>query len=323
MTASVSVLVVVRDESPVRLTRLLDLVDASVGVDGLEVVVAGPIAQLDPVRAWRAVGAVGEVVIVDNPSGERSRGLNLGLERCTGAIVCRLDARTLPSSDYIARCAARLQADGAIGVVGGVQRPVAGDDRRLPRGIARALRNPWVLGGAAYRRTGSCGVVDTVYLGAFRRQELVALGGWDTQLLANEDYDLCQRYRARGASVWLEPNLIVDYESRATLPALARQYHAFGQSKTHYWRLRRRRPAARQVVAIASALAAAGSVPWLLRRPPRALGAAAVAVVALAAVDHAADPAEGDAGVRAGSCLASVLLVVSWLTGIARGAARR
>src|SRR4051812_2759794 len=254
MTASVSVLVVVRDESPARLIRLLDRVDASAGVDGLEVVVAGPIAQLDAVRTWRAVGgggaggAVGEVVIVDNPTGERSRGLNLGLERCTGAIVCRLDARTLPSSDYIARCVARLQTDGAIGVVGGVQRPVAGDDRRLARGIARALRNPWVLGGAAYRRTGSFGAVDTVYLGAFRRQELDAIGGWDPQLLANEDYDLCQRYPAGGASIGPDPTLTVDYESRSTLAALARQYHAFGQSKSDYWRLRRRRPAARQAV---------------------------------------------------------------------------
>ena len=318
----VSVLVVARGEDPGRIRRLVEAVERSEGVAGVQVVLAAPSPDT---RRWGLPlprGAVGEITIVANERGARSTGLNLGLTRCTGAIVCRLDARTLPSPDHLLRCLDRLDADPEVGVVGGVQDAVAGGTGWLPRGVARALRNPWLLGGARYRRPGSAGAVDTVYLGAFRRSDLVTMGGWDERLAANEDYDLCQRYRRSGSTVWLEAGLLVGYEARAGLVAVARQYHAFGRAKVDYWRLRRRGPARRQLLALVGAgVGVALSACWV-RGAGRAAAAVAAGLAGVAVIDHVADPAELDPAVRAGAVAASIVVMVSWLSGVLDGLLR-
>jgi succinoglycan biosynthesis protein ExoA len=199
---------------------------------------------------------------------------------------------------------------------------VAGDSGPTARGIARALCNPWVLGGASYRRPGASGPVDTVYLGAFRTEDLRRAGGWDPGLLANEDYELCARFRDSGSLVWLEEDVVVAYEARTGLVALAQQYHAFGTAKVEYWRLRRGKPAARQVLAVAGAALALAAAPWAARRPIRLVSICITGAAALAVVDHVADPVEPDPAVRCASVLASALLVASWLSGIATATAR-
>jgi GT2 family glycosyltransferase len=235
------VVLVARDEPLERIDRALASVAAQDYDGPVEILVASP----DPVAVGRWV---------PNPTGGRSAGLNLGIASAAGEIVCRVDARTQLPTNYIRLCVDRLR-DPSVGVVGGGQRAVAGDNTRRARRIARALRNPWLLGGASYRRPGANGPTDTVYLGAFRRADLLAVGGYDEALDANEDFELCQRFRRAGFTVWLEA-CDVDYEARTSLRAVWHQYVAFGRSKVRYWRRTGERPNVRQLVAIAGAPAA-------------------------------------------------------------------
>lgn len=238
---SVSVVLVALNEPPARVERAIAAVTAQDYAGSVEILVATPDATAVPAGArW-----------VDNPTGARSAGLNLATLAANGDVICRVDARSVLPPDYIRRCVQRLD-DGRVGVVGGHQHPIAADNSRRARRIVRALRNPWLLGGAAYRRPGASGPVDTAYLGVFRRTELLALGGYDESLDANEDFDLCQRYRAAGFTVWLE-DLDVDYEARDSLRALWQQYVAFGRSKVRYWRRTGERPRPRQLLAIGAA----------------------------------------------------------------------
>ena len=110
-------------------------------------------------------------------------------------------------------------------------------------------------GNADYRRADGGGPSDTAYLGAFRRAELLALGGYDERLEANEDFDLCRRYLDAGLEVWVEPGMAVPYEARPNPAATVGQYFAFGRAKTHFWRTTGRRPGSRQLVAIGGAVA--------------------------------------------------------------------
>jgi hypothetical protein len=236
-------------------------------------------------------------------------------------VVVRVDARSRPGPGYVASCAARLAADPEVGVVGGVQRPAVHGGTVRARGIARALRNPWVLGGARYRREGAHGPADTVYLGAFRRTELLALGGYDERLDANEDFELCARYRRAGRTVWLEAGAVVDYEPRTRLVDVARQYRAFGAAKARYWALTGRGPDARQAVALTAAALGAAAAVFACARPRRLPVLAAAGIGALAAADHLADPHEPDPWVRAHALVASATVVGSWLWGVARGGA--
>jgi hypothetical protein len=158
--------------------------------------------------------------------------------------------------------------------------------------------------------------VDTVYLGAFRRDELVMFGGYDESLDANEDFELCDRYRSGGREVWLERDLAVSYEPRAALSDLAQQYHAFGAAKVRYWRTAGRGPSARQWVALGAAAGGVGALALAARRRRRILTLAAAGLGTLALVDHLADPEESDPRVRARACAVNLTVIAGWLSGI-------
>jgi len=312
----VSVLVVLHAEPRDRVERLLRSLDEQQGPLRLEVVIAAPDAEHAMLAGLAGSGAVSTVQRVDNPGGARSAGLNRALARAQGDVVARADARSTLPPHYLARVVARLDADPGVGVVGGVQRPVCAGGGAAARGIARALRNPWLLGGAKYRRPGAGGTADTVYLGAFRAAELRALGGWAERLAANEDFELCARYRAAGAAVFIEPHLEVPYEPRASHPDLWRQYRAFGEAKAAYWREAGQRPNGRQAVALAGALAGA-ALAW--RAPRRGAALAAGALGALGVLDHLVEPAERDLRVRLAAYGAYATFLTAWLAGVVHG----
>jgi succinoglycan biosynthesis protein ExoA len=314
----VSVVATVKGEPLDRLARLVEAVVAQDVGRGIELVLAADPAERRTLEMLRAGGAVERIVVVDNPGGRRSPGLNRALRAASGPVVCRVDARTLPPPDYVRTCVKRLESDPEVGLVGGVQWPQAGGPTAQAAGVARALRNPWLLGGAAYRRPGRSGPVDTVYLGAFRRDEVLALGGYDERLDANEDFDLAQRYRARRSTVWLEEGLVAGYEARRSVPEVFGQYYAFGRSKVRFWRLAGRGPNPRQVVALGLGLTGTALLAGSLRRPGRAAALVGLALAGAVAVDHAGDPHERRLEVRAASIAAGAAVTAGWLAGVAR-----
>lgn len=316
MDLAASVIVTAWREPPERLARLIAAL-AEQDVDGgVELLVAVDPSDRAALGSLRPGGSVLRVVVVENRGGARSCGLNRAARAAAGEIICRLDARSLPAPDHVRRCVARLRAGTGIGVVGGAQRPVAVDHSWAARGIARALANPWLLGAPAYRRRGRSGPVDTVYLGTFRRQELIELGGYDERLDANEDFELAQRYRDAGLLVWLEEGLDVGYEARDSVRQVLRQYVAFGRSKVRYWRVSGRRPNARQVAALtlASSIAAAASLS--VTKPRRLVAVALAALGGTVALDQAGDPHEKSIGVRVSSVVTSWAVVVGWIGGV-------
>jgi hypothetical protein len=313
----VAVVMVVRDEPAGRLQRVVDGLATQRGVAPFDVAIAVPAADEAVVRDLCPWGAVRRVISVGNESGQRCPGLNAAVRAVSAEVVVRVDARSIVCPEHVARCVDRLATSRSVGVVGGAQRPQALDQGVRPRGVARALRNPWLLGNAAYRRPGTEGLTDTVYLGAFRRAELLELGGYDEHLDANEDFDLCARYRDAGRQVWLEGDLVVGYEPRSALRDVARQYHAFGVAKVRFWRRTGRRPSSRQVIALGGAAAAGVVFAASLRRPARLALVLAAGVGMLALLDHAADPRERDPRVRAHAWTTNAVVVGSWVAGVA------
>lgn len=315
-----SVLLVVKGEPAHRLDAVWRALVAQEGVVAIEVLVAAPPEEIEALPRWAPEGPVCEVRAIPNPRGERSAGLNRMLAQARAPVVVRVDARSRPPTDYVARCLRRLDEDPRVGAVGAIQVPTAANHSVTARGIARSLANPWLLGNAGYRRRDFGGEADTAYLGAYRRDEIVALGGWDERLPANEDFDLNTRIRAGGFKVWVEPGLAVAYESRSSLVSLGRQYRAFGAAKARYWRLSGRGPNRRQTVAVVGAAAAAtafGTVAW--QRGPWVFALLAVSALAVLAVDHRAGPPERDPRVRVVACAGYAVVVGAWLWGIAVG----
>lgn len=198
--------------------------------------------------------------IVENPTGTTPSNLNVGLTVASGEILCRVDARSLVPPDYVRCCAEILNSRPDVAVTGGAQVALARDDSARAVGIARALNNRFAMGGARYRSGAGSGPSDTVYLGAFRTEELREAGGWDEYFVTNQDYELNRRM-GRAGLVWFDSRLRVGYVPRRTLGALWTQYHRFGRWKVRYWRHTSDRPQRRQLVLLAGTpLSAAASL---------------------------------------------------------------
>lgn len=167
--------------------------------------------------------------LLPNPERIVSTALNRAIEAATGEVVVRMDVHTVYAEDYVAACIATLQRTGAT-CVGGAWRPVA------PGGVAgmvaRAFESSFGSGGAASRRTDLEGEVDTVYLGAWRREELVRLGGFDPALVRNQDDELALRIVRGGGRVWQSASIRSWYTPRASFAALFRQFWQYG-----YWKV--------------------------------------------------------------------------------------
>lgn len=217
------------------------------------------------------------VRLVDNPSGATGAALNAAIDASSGEVIARLDAHAVLPRGYLARAVQVLDETGAANV-GGIQDPVG--TTPFEQAVAAAMCSRLGTGGATFRHGCRPGPVDTVYLGVFRREALEAAGGFDGELLRNQDYELNIRLRAAGETVWFDPSLRVAYRPRGSLRSLARQYHDYGRWKREVLRRHpgslKLRQAVPPLALVANALGLAVGIRW---RPALAVPAVYVTTV--------------------------------------------
>ena len=263
------------------------------------------------------------VRVVENPAGTTPAGLNIAVAASDGAVVARVDAQSRVPPDYIERAVATMARTGAANV-GGVQRPVASG--RWPSAIAAAMASSFGGGPAAFRRGGTEGPADTVYLGVFDRAALASVGGFDETFERNQDYELNWRLREQGHIVWLDPGLVVDYTPRSDLAGLARQYFAYGSWKRA---VLMRHPRSLRLRQLAPPALIAGLVTSAIGLANRRWQGAAIPILYAAACALAAfrlRPALPDRRDRARGAAAFAVMHIGWgagfLVGRTRGSGR-
>lgn len=170
------------------------------------------------------------VTLVDNPGMTAAAAMNIGMKRAVGAVIVRADAHTLYAPDYVRRCSDLLQESGADNV-GGPMRPVGATS--FGRAVAAVTTSRLGIGPGRFHLPSSAGEVDTVYLGSWRRETLLDLGGFDETHLqwGAEDHELNFRIRQRGGRVLLDPTILSWYFPRESARALCRQYFNYGLGK--------------------------------------------------------------------------------------------
>lgn len=166
------------------------------------------------------------VIIVDNPSGRTAAGLNAALRASQGAIIVRVDGHAQIPQDYISNAVQTLIATGAVNV-GGVMAAVGVTP--FEKSVAGAMRSPLGVGASRFHTGGTPGEVDTVYLGVFRREALLAVDGFDERFTRAQDWELNFRLRSNGGIVYFDPRLHVTYRPRSSVRALAKQYFEYGR----------------------------------------------------------------------------------------------
>ena len=254
-----------------------------------------------------------DVLVVPNPDRETAPALNRAIYHATGDVIVRCDAHAVLPPNYVTEVVNALDSTGAE-CVGGMQVPMGRGP--FSRAVAMAIASPIGSGDSKYKVGGAEGPTDTVYLGAWRRETLERVGGFNERLIRNQDYELSWRIRQQGGAVWLLPHLKVEYVPRDNPAALARQYFDYGWWKAvmlaqhpRSIKLRQLAPPMILILLVASLVAAAtGYAAYSLPMPAAYL--AAMIIVAIK---------EGVAKRDAAAFLLPLALIImhlSWASGI-------
>ena len=166
-----------------------------------------------------------QVIVVDNPSGKTAAGLNVAVKKSQGSIIVRVDGHAEIPHTYISDAVQTLEETGAVNV-GGIM--AAEGITRFEKAVAKAMRSRLGVGASRFHTGGTPGPVDTVYLGVFRREALIAVGGFDERFTRAQDWELNFRLRSNGGVIYFDPRLQVTYRPRPNLSALAKQYFQYG-----------------------------------------------------------------------------------------------
>ena len=195
--------------------------------------------------------------LLDNEKRQTPAALNVGIRAALGDVIIRVDAHCEIAPDYASQCVAYLDKTGADNV-GGLMSPEG--DSYWSTLVALATTTPFGVGDSQFHYTQKEQFVDTVYMGAFRREVFDRIGLFDESLIRNQDYELNYRLRAAGGTIFCTPEIKSTYHPRPSLSALWRQYAQYG-----YWKSRvvRMHPAStrwRHLVAPAFVLGVIGAI---------------------------------------------------------------
>jgi succinoglycan biosynthesis protein ExoA len=193
----------------------------------LEIILAlGPSRDRTNEIASKLASQDNRVKLLDSPTGKTAAGLNLALSASKSPVVVRVDGHAQIPSNYISLIVEILNRTGAVNV-GGVMAAVG--TTAFERAVAGAMRSPLGVGASRFHTGGEAGEVDTVYLGAFRREALIAIGGFDERFTRAQDWELNFRLRENGGVIYFDPRLHVTYRPRSSVGALAKQYFEYGR----------------------------------------------------------------------------------------------
>lgn len=220
----------------------------------------------DAIGSVLAEPEVGEVVVVDNASGDGSveflrahfrdrrvrvvesdtnrgfgPGVNAGVALCEAPLLLVLNSDAALRPGSLGLLAKALLADPTVGVVApAVLEPdghlQAGAYGRLPKRRDIVLSNGWVSPRADRVRDGATpGWVSGVAM-LLRRADFVAVGGFDERFsMYLEDVDLCRRLRDAGKSVHREPSAAVVHQGGRSWGSRGEQTGRFHESKLRYF----------------------------------------------------------------------------------------
>jgi len=207
----------------------------------------------------------GSLRVIDNPRKLQAVAMNAMIAEARGEIVIRMDVHARYAPDYVSQCVRVLHETGATNV-GGAQR--ARPETWFQRALCAALDSPVAVGGARYRSADAEGFVDTVFLGAFKKRVVEALGGYDPHAITNEDAELNQRILASGGKIYLSKKIVVHYAPRDSFRTLSRQYYKYGQGRARTLLKHRSFPTPRPAIPF---LMVVGGAAVLLKRSWRPL----------------------------------------------------
>lgn len=189
-------------------------------------------ATVDVVR--RRMAEDDRIELLRNPRRNIPSSLNLAVESARGRWLVRVDAHSTIRPSYVGTAVQRLR-EGTWGGVGGRKDGVGLSS--AGRAIAVAMGSRFGVGNSTYHYGTVPQEVDHLPFGAYPVEVVRRVGGWDENLVANEDFEFDYRLRRQGMRLLFDPRMVIDWHCRQSLADLYRQYHRYGSGKVDVARL--------------------------------------------------------------------------------------
>jgi succinoglycan biosynthesis protein ExoA len=236
----------------------------------LEVIVADGMsddrtrAEID--RVVDAAGPAALVTVIDNPGRIAATGLNAAISKAKGDVIVRVDGHCEIQPDHVTKCVQLLEQTGADNVGGVV---VARGTTVVQRAVGLGTSSPFGVGNARFRYATDPGWADTVFPGAWWREAFDRVGGFDEELVRNQDDEHNLRLVQSGGRIWLDPSIRTRYVPRDSLAALWRQYFDYGFHKVRVIQKRRTVASVRHLVppTFVAAILTVAAAATVTRRP--------------------------------------------------------
>jgi glycosyltransferase involved in cell wall biosynthesis len=166
--------------------------------------------------------------LLANPKVIQSAAWNEGIINCTGEIIGIVSGHAELAPDYVSKAVEtliRTKAD----LVGGPTCPYS--DRLVGKAIAAAMCTPFGVGGGRFHYSMLEEKVDTVFMGLCWRSVYELIGGFDEEMVRNQDDEFSYRLGKAGGKIICNPSIRSSYCNRSTVGSLWRQYFQYGQWK--------------------------------------------------------------------------------------------
>ena len=177
------------------------------------------------------------IYLIDNPEKIVSTGFNRALNESKGDIIIRVDGHCEIALDYIQKCLECLEKINADCVGGSTEHVASG---LVGKSIKLAQSSFFGVGGVLFRKNVEKGqYVDTLAFGAYKREVFDQLGGYDEELVRNQDDEFNFRLIQNGWKIWLDPSIKSSYYPRDSFTKLFKQYFQYGFYKVRVMQKRR------------------------------------------------------------------------------------
>ncbi|MBK9590711.1 MAG: glycosyltransferase [Crocinitomicaceae bacterium] len=172
----------------------------------------------------------GRVKLVDNQMQYTPNALNIGIESSTSDVFIILGGHAYLERSFVRLNVERLEADPLLGCAGGLINGIFENSTGYL--ISKGMSSVFGVGNATFRLGGGRSFVDTVAFGAYKRDVYEKIGGFDENLVRNQDDDYNYRVLKAGYKILFDPEIVSNYYVRSSFALLRRQYNQYG-----YWKV--------------------------------------------------------------------------------------
>ncbi|MBC8196793.1 MAG: glycosyltransferase family 2 protein [Candidatus Marinimicrobia bacterium] len=168
-----------------------------------------------------------------------SEGFNIALSKSIGEYILRIDGHSEIPPNYLKNCI-ELIIKEKFDIVGGCIETLSSGI--VGNAISITQSSLFGVGGVKFRNSqqSKAGFVDTLAFGVHKRELFSELGGYDEEMIFNQDDEFNFRVTQTGKKIWMDPALKTKYFARSSYKKLFKQYFNYGLYKVRGFQKRGR-----------------------------------------------------------------------------------